>query len=100
MPHLDALSAKYEARGVKIVVVDVTGRKELTGKVIADAAYKAPVLLDDKGFSRQEYKITATPTTYVVDQAGRMIFKHVGYGPGMEGMFEKEIEALLGRKTT
>jgi thiol-disulfide isomerase/thioredoxin len=100
LPHLDALDAKYETKGVRVVVVDVTGRKELTDKVISEAAYKAPVLLDDKGFSRQEYKITATPTTFVVDQAGRMIFKHVGYGPGMETMFDKEIEALLGKKTT
>lgn len=100
MPHLAALNSKYEAQGVKVIVIDVTGRKELTDKVAADASYGAPVLLDDKGFSRAEYKIVATPTTFVVDQSGRMIFKHVGYGPGMERMYEKEIDLLLARKTT
>jgi thiol-disulfide isomerase/thioredoxin len=100
LPHLDALNTKYEARGIKVVVIDVTGRKELTDKVAAEASYKAPVLLDDKGFSRSEYKIMATPTTFVVDQSGRMVFKHVGYSPGMERMYEKEIEMLLAIKTT
>lgn len=100
MPHLGALSTKYQAQGIKVIVVDVTGRKELTEKVASDASYGAPVLLDDKGFSRTEYKIVATPTTFVVDQSGRMIFKHVGYGPGMEKMYEKEIDLLLGRKTS
>jgi hypothetical protein len=28
-----------------------------------------------------------------------MIFKHVGYGPGMEKVLEREIEMLLARKT-
>jgi hypothetical protein len=94
------LSSKYEAQGIKVVVVDVTGRKELTEKVAADASYRAPVLLDDKDFSRTEYKIMATPTTFIVDPSGRMVFKHVGYGPGMEKMYEKEIDLLLARKTT
>jgi len=100
LPHLSALSSKYEAQGIKVVVVDVTGRKELTDKVAADASYPGPVLLDDKGFSRTEYKIMATPTTFVVDPSGRMVFKHVGYDPGMEKMYEKEIDLLLARKTT
>lgn len=100
MPHLAALNTKYEARGVRVIVIDITGSKELTEKVVADASYGAPVLLDDKDFSRTEYKIKATPMTFVVDQSGRMIFKHLGYEPGAERIYEKEIDLLLARKTT
>ncbi len=82
------------------MVVDVTGRKELMEKVIADAAFTAPVLLDSTELSRKEYNVLATPTTYIVDPSGKMIFKHIGYGPGMEKMLEREIDLLLGRKTT
>lgn len=80
-------------------MVDVTGSKEATLKMVTDAAYKGAVLLDHKNFSRAEYKITGTPTTYIVDTEGRMVFRHLGYGPGMEKMFEKEIDLLLARKT-
>lgn len=79
--------------------IDVTGRKELTQKVAAEASYKPPVLVDDKELSRKEYKVTATPTTCIVDPSGKMIFRHVGYGPGMEKMLEKEIDLLLARRT-
>jgi thiol-disulfide isomerase/thioredoxin len=99
LPHLDALNGKYEGEGVRVIVIDVTGRKELTEKLAEETSYKASILLDETDFSDKEYNIIATPTTYVVDQAGRMIFKHLGYGPGMETMFEKEIEMLLARKT-
>jgi cytochrome oxidase Cu insertion factor (SCO1/SenC/PrrC family) len=94
------MNTKYAAKGARVVVVDVTGRKELTEKVIADAAFTAPVLLDNTELSRKEYNVLATPTTYIVDPSGKMIFKHIGYGPGMEKMLEREIDLLLGRKTT
>ena len=98
MPHLDELNTKYAANGVQVLAIDVSGRKDLTQKVITNASYKAPVLLDEKGLSRKEYKIMATPTTCIVDQSGRTIFRHVGYGPGMEKIFEKELDLLLARK--
>ena len=98
MPHLEAINTKYQTRGARIVVVDVTGRKELTQKVASDAAFTAPILLDETEFARKQYNVRATPTTYIVDPSGRMIFKHIGYGPGMEKMLEKEIELLLARK--
>jgi thiol-disulfide isomerase/thioredoxin len=101
LPHLDALNSKYANRGVRVVVVDVIGSKALTGKMIANAGYNgSPVLLDEKELAHKEYGITATPTTFVVDPAGRMIFKHLGYGPGMEIMFDKEVDLLLARTTT
>lgn len=100
MPHLDAISTKYAGKGVQVLVIDITNRKELMQKVVTEAAYKAPVLVDDKEFSRKEYKIAATPTTYLVDPAGKMVFKHVGYGPGLEKVLEKEIDLLLARKTS
>jgi len=94
------MNTKYSGKGVQVLVIDVTGRKDATQKVATEIAYKAPVLLDDKEFARKAYSILGTPTTYIVDPSGRMIFKHVGYGPGMEKVLEQEIDLLLARKTT
>ena len=66
----------------------------------AEFSVKPPVLLDEQRVSREQYKIVGTPTTYLVDGTGRIIFKHVGYGPGLERTLEKEIDALLARSRT
>ena len=100
MPHLAAINDKYEIKGLRLILVDATNRKELTEKMAAEFSLKPPVLLDEQNISREQYKIVGTPTTYLIDGAGRIIFKHVGYGPGMERTLEKEIEALLARKST
>ena len=95
---MDELNTKYTSKGVQILAIDVTDRKDLTEKVASDISYKGPVLLDDKQFARKEYNVVATPTTYRVDTSGKLVFKHVGYAPGMEKVLEKEIELLLARK--
>jgi peroxiredoxin len=100
LPQLEALYGKYAAEGVVIILVDASNRKELTEKIIDETAVTMPVLLDDEDISGESYGVFATPTTVIVDSAGRMIFKHIGFGEGMEDMFEKEIELLLERQTT
>ena len=41
------------------------------------------------------YGVAVIPTTVVIDQAGRLMFRHVGFAEGMEELFTKEIETLL-----
>jgi len=59
-----------------------------------------PVLLDTEGLSADKYRVFATPTTLIVDQSGKTIFRHIGYEEGHERMLEREIELLLDRKAT
>jgi len=56
------------------------------------------MLMDDQRVGREKYKIPGTPVTIILDRKGRMIFKHVGYGPGLEKTFEEEIRLLLERE--
>jgi hypothetical protein len=56
------------------------------------------MLMDDQRVGREKYKIPGTPVTIILDRKGRMIFKHVGYGPGLEKTFEAEIRLLLERE--
>ena len=83
-----------------MILIDVRNMKEETAKMVEDESLTMPVLLDSESVSRESYGIRATPTTFIVDQAGRAIFKHIGYGEGQEVMLEAEIELLLERGTT
>jgi hypothetical protein len=100
LPHLKAFSDKYDPDQVAVILVDVRNLKELTQKMAADSSLTMPVLLDGDDVSGDMYGVYATPTTFIVDQAGRAIFKHIGYGEGQEVMLEAEIELLLERGTT
>ena len=54
-----------------------------------------PIVLDDQKISREVFKIQGTPTNLVIDRQGRIIFRHLGFGPGSEEILKAEIEMLM-----
>ena len=79
-----------------IVAVDASNQKARTLKVIEKTGVTFGILLDNKKVAKELYKIRGTPTTFVIDADGMIVFRHVDYYPGMETVLEKEIQSLAG----
>jgi hypothetical protein len=79
-----------------IVAVDASNQKAKTIKVIENTGVMFGVLLDNKKVAKELYKIRGTPTTFVINPDGMIVFRHVGYYPGLESVLEKEIQSLVG----
>jgi peroxiredoxin len=47
----------------------------------------------------KDYHGRRTPTTFLIDKTGKVRFVHRNFNPGMEKIFEREIEALLAEST-
>lgn len=79
-----------------VVGVDASDQKARTLKAVEKAGVTFGLLFDGKKVAREVYKIRGTPTTYVIDPDGVIVFKHIGYYPGMEAALEKEVQSLVG----
>ena len=56
-----------------------------------------PVLLGaDQERLGKKYNIRGTPTKYVLDEEGGVLFRQVGYGLGTERILEAQIREALG----
>ncbi len=86
---------ELDDQGVDIVVIDATNSRDLMEKIVRDDSLTLRILLDDKQIADKNYNLMATPTTLIVDRGGRIVFKHIGFSPGMEEMLTKEIQELL-----
>jgi hypothetical protein len=65
----------------------------------AKGKYTFPIAVSpDKDFARTNYDVPGTPTNLLLDANGKMVFRHLGYGPGAEKRMESEIRELLGLK--
>jgi peroxiredoxin len=95
LPHLEKIYQEFKDRGFQMFIIDALAREDMTRKVIDEAGFSGPVLLDDRNVSEEKYNLYATPTTFIIDREGRIIFRHVGFGPDMEKMMAREVEALL-----
>lgn len=65
-----------------------------------DNHYTWQVLIDDKDEVAAKYGVTGIPTKFVVDGAGTVAFKSIGFsGPAMEEELVQQIEILLAERS-
>ena len=84
-----------QGRTVEIVSIDAGKRPPAAGEFIDDHGATHTLLNDPDRTVFESYFVRGIPTTVIVDQAGRAMFRHVGFGEGMQDVFAKEVETLL-----
>jgi hypothetical protein len=59
--------------------------------------YTFPIVLSpNQEFASATYDVVGAPTTLLLDQEGKVLFRHPGSGPRDEQVIESEIRELLG----
>ena len=94
-PHLQELQAKHGGNDFTILSIDNRNRPDQNAPFLEKLGVTFPVLLDDRGVSKDIFKIQGTPTNLVIDRQGRIVFRHLGYTPGDEKVLEAEILSLM-----
>ncbi|RKY61794.1 MAG: hypothetical protein DRP95_02395 [Candidatus Latescibacterota bacterium] len=93
IPGFMELYEKYKDRGVQIVGVALD-REDRVRKFVEGFGVNYPVGVDVGGGLAQGFGgIRGIPTTFVLDKAGRVYRKYIGYRD--KSVFERDIQALL-----
>ena len=70
---------------------------ERSRRFYQDNGFTIPAAFDpDQEVSASTYGVIATPTNYLLDGEGRIVWRHYGYRPGDEEVLRSRIERLLG----
>lgn len=93
---MQSVSEDYPADQVAILSVNSTFQDELDAiqDFVATYGLTFPVLLDTDGKVSSRYQVQALPTSYFIDQHGR-IEKVIYGGPLSEALLRAEIDRLL-----
>jgi peroxiredoxin len=94
IPHFIELYEQYKDQGFAMVGISVD--REGAGVVSSFAqkySINYPVLMTDGRIEKAYGDITSIPTTFVIDKAGNIRQKYVGYRD--KAIFEADIKALL-----
>jgi peroxiredoxin len=98
LPRLEPLYREYKEEGLSIIAIEGKRDRDRARKFIEEKGLTYTFLETGEGeddFIREVFKIRAYPTTFLVDQEGRIMFVHVGFSAGDEGKIEKEIRMLM-----
>ncbi|UCE90150.1 MAG: TlpA family protein disulfide reductase [Pseudomonadota bacterium] len=95
LPHLNKLYQKYQDQGFTLLGVNIDSESAEAKRMAKELKIAFPVLFDTKQETSKLYKLKAMPSTVLVDRSGKVISYHLGYKPGYERKYEKEVQALL-----
>lgn len=99
-PHLDRLYRELRDEGFSVVAVDVSNDIEGTRRYYEENGWEVPAAFDVDEVGRRLYGIAGTPTNYLLDADGRIVWRHFGFTAGDEVELRERIEAALREART
>lgn len=95
LPHLADLEKAFEGEPVT-VIAPLRGRlMGATAEFAKNCEVIHLVCEDVTGEIRDAFGAVSVPTTVIIDEAGRLMFEHIGYDDGLEEQIAEEIRTLL-----
>jgi thiol-disulfide isomerase/thioredoxin len=94
-PWMQAMQAKYAAKGLVIVSVNVDEVRADAERFLAKYGRGIAVQYDNAGAIAKEYDLKGMPSSFLVNRAGAASFKHTGFREKDREAFETEIRQLI-----
>jgi len=95
LPSINALGAELSGEGLTVLLVDISEPRDVVARAAAARGYTARVLLDSTGRAADAYRVTATPTTYLIGRDGLLLGGAVGPRPWTSPSGRALLRALL-----
>jgi thiol-disulfide isomerase/thioredoxin len=96
-PWMNTVQARYGARGLQVVAVNVDAHTEDARQFLADMPPRFRVAFDARGDTPKGYGVKGMPTSVLVGADGRVLAVHSGFRVDEEAEVEASIEHALGR---
>ncbi len=97
MPALVRISQKFRDQGLVVLGVDTVYQDDRAkvAQFVHDQGVTYPIVLDVDDVFGEKYGARLLPTSYLVDQSGKIVYVRVGEAD--EAQFEEQVQALLKR---
>ncbi len=100
--ELDAIADYYEDwqadYNVELLAITIDTRRALAKVpgIVSTRGWDYTILSDPNNVLRNALSFQTIPQTFLVDQAGNIVYSHIGYLPGDEVELEDKIKAIAG----
>ena len=78
LPSINALHDEFKDRGLTVLLVNMREDRETVRRAVTTRRYTAPVVLDADGQVVAAYRVTGTPTVYLLDRGLGIVGRAVG----------------------
>jgi thiol-disulfide isomerase/thioredoxin len=94
MPMVDEVVKEFEAKGVKLVTVNMQEDEETVKSALERLKLDSTVALDIDGATAEKYQVTAIPQTVIIDAEGKVAKLFVGGGSQLGEQLRQALQEL------
>jgi thiol-disulfide isomerase/thioredoxin len=94
-PWWNEMQAKYGARGLQVVAVNVDKHRADAEAFLARSAARFAVAFDAEGETPKRFQVRAMPTSFLIGTDGRVLLRHEGFKDDDRAALEAAIVAAL-----
>jgi hypothetical protein len=96
---LQRVLEKYEGRGFKVLAINLEpAQRQQVLPLLAAMGIGFEPLESDWAWAEKAYGVNGTPSTALIDQQGRVMFKPAVHDTATRIAFERQVEVLLNRR--
>ena len=95
-PWMNEMQAKYGARGLQIVGINVDAKSEDAKTFLATTPAKFTIAFDPKGATPRQYGIKGMPSSVLIGPDGKVLMEHSGFRDADRAELEAKIQSALG----
>jgi cytochrome c biogenesis protein CcmG, thiol:disulfide interchange protein DsbE len=99
-PWMNEMQAKYAARGLEVVAINVDAKVADAERFLQTTPAKFTVAFDAKGVSPKQFAVKAMPTSYLVGRDGKVLLIHAGFRDADRAALEAAMVAALAAPQT
>lgn len=94
-PWLNEMQAKYGARGLQVIGVNLDKKRSEADKFLAEVPASFTIAFDAKGDTGWAYGLMGMPSSYLVGPDGKVLQTHTGFRDEQRQQLEAAIVAAL-----
>jgi thiol-disulfide isomerase/thioredoxin len=95
-PWMNTMLEKYGEHGLQIVAVNLDQERAAATAFLEEVPAEFEVRFDADGTLAKRFEVQAMPSSYLLDAAGNVIERHLGFKMGDSEAYERAIAAALG----
>lgn len=92
---MNGLYEEFKGRGITLLLINMGEGTDLVRRVVKARGYSAPVLMDTDQKVSADYRVTGSPTVYIVDRRFQIIGRAIGRRDWAGEAGRRLIDALL-----
>ena len=97
-PWMKKIQQQYGKDGLVVIAVNVDQEKKLADNFLNEFKPDFNIIFDQEGKLANDFKVSAMPSSYVIDRQGKPRFKHKGFHLNKQSQYEAELQRLINEK--